>query len=141
MTPIFSRTSADAIGKTLNVLVETIAPEASAAGVVYSPKLSPLGSAEGLFLGNSKSENVPRLAQVVDMITARCPKNELITPVIAFLRAEIRATSCELENSGDGTLIEAWASLKSFKRRDGAPPFCGLLNPRRIRVSPGNREF
>ena len=141
MTPIFSRTSADAIGKTLNVLVETIAPEASAAGVVYSPKLSPLGSAEGLFLGDFKSENVPRLAQVVDMITARCPKNELITPVIAFLRAEIRATSCELENSGDGTLIEAWASLKSFKRRDGAPPFCGLLNPRRIRVSPGNREF
>ena len=98
MTPIFSRTSADAIGKTLNVLVETIAPEASAAGVVYSPKLSPLGSAEGLFLGDSKSENVPRLAQVVDMITARCPKNELITPVIAFLRAEIRATSCELED-------------------------------------------
>ena len=29
-----------------------IAPEASAAGVVYSPKLSPLGSAEGLFLGD-----------------------------------------------------------------------------------------
>ena len=99
-----------------------IAPEASAAGVVYSPKLSPLGSAEGLFLGDSKSENVPRLAQVVDMITARCPKNELITTVIAFLRAEIRATSCELENSGDGTLVEAWASLKSFKRQDGAPP-------------------
>jgi hypothetical protein len=43
MTPIFSRTSADAIGKTLNVLVETIASEASAAGIVYSPKLSPLG--------------------------------------------------------------------------------------------------
>ncbi|MBW2135846.1 MAG: hypothetical protein JRG72_11590, partial [Deltaproteobacteria bacterium] len=60
---------------------------------------------------------------------ARVLQDHRLRPIRKMVNQALAEPLSDEHFTVDGTLIEAWASLKSFRRKDAPPPSGGGRNP------------